>query len=178
MSERVWRGAVDRTGWDAGPWDDEPDKVQWIDEATGLDCLAVRNRHGSWCGYVGVPVGHRLHGVRYQDLDFEPEVHGGLTFSDKCMEGAPEGAGVCHVPEPGRPADIWWLGFDCGHFMDLSPGIDALLRQVRRDRPPDPKLEELEARMREMDPHGLFADTYRDLAYVRAEVARLAEQVA
>lgn len=41
-----------------GPWDAEPCKQQWVDAATGLDCLAVRNPGGAWCGYVGVPTGH------------------------------------------------------------------------------------------------------------------------
>lgn len=27
---------VDRTGWAAGPWDSEPDKLQWVDEATSI----------------------------------------------------------------------------------------------------------------------------------------------
>ena len=34
---------VDKSDWDRGPWDDEPDKVQWQDVATGLPCIAVRN---------------------------------------------------------------------------------------------------------------------------------------
>ena len=30
---------VDKSTWARGPWDTEPDKMQWRDEATGLDCL-------------------------------------------------------------------------------------------------------------------------------------------
>src|SRR5690606_3996986 len=40
-------------------------KIQWVDEATGLDCLMVRNSGGAWCGYVGVSEGHPLYGVEY-----------------------------------------------------------------------------------------------------------------
>lgn len=55
---------IDRTGWPSGPWDDEPDRVEWRDEATGLPCLALRNdMFGSWCGYVAVPPGHPVHGL-------------------------------------------------------------------------------------------------------------------
>jgi hypothetical protein len=62
------------------------------------------------------------------------------------------------VPKPGEPADVWWLGFDCGHAFDLAPGLAAMLGRAAR-----------EAMMR---------DTYRTLAYVRAEVEGLAEQAA
>lgn len=48
----------------------------------------------------------------------------------------------------GEPDGLWWVGFDCAHYGDLVPG-------ALRD-------------------HGV----YRDLAYVRAEVERLAEQAA
>lgn len=50
-----------------GAWDAEPDKQQWVDEATGLDCLAVRNPSGTWCGYVGVPTTHPVFGKYYSD---------------------------------------------------------------------------------------------------------------
>ena len=173
--ERVYKGAIDRTGWDPGPWDDEPDKVQWIDGATGLDCLAVRGPMGCWCGYVGLPPGHRFHGTGYDYVEPYPEVHGGLTFADACMEDLPEGEGVCHMPEPGRPADVWWLGFDCGHFMDVSPGLEARMRQLRADHP---DLQREHERLREMVDGPVWHDVYRDLGYVRGEVARLAEQLA
>ena len=46
----------DKTNWPSrGPWDNEPDKAQWIDEASGYDCLIVRGGGGALCGYVGVP---------------------------------------------------------------------------------------------------------------------------
>lgn len=139
-----------------GPWDDEPDKVQWIDAATGLDCLAVRNRSGNWCGYVGLPPGHPMHGQSADESDFE--VHGGITFNGSlCDEDAEEGHGICHVPFPGRPAAVWWIGFDCGHFMDLSPAYLELGEDMRYT------LERL---------------TYRTLAYVRGECADLAKQLA
>jgi hypothetical protein len=38
---------VDRTGWPPGPWDDEPDRIEWIDEATGQPCLMRRNGFGA-----------------------------------------------------------------------------------------------------------------------------------
>jgi hypothetical protein len=112
---------VDKSAWGDGPWQNEPDKKQWVDEETGLPCLIVRNGHGALCGYVGVPNGHPWYGVSYDDVRVEgdewPEVHGGLTFSDKCQEGGK----ICHKVEPGEPDDVWWLGFDCAHSGDMWP---------------------------------------------------------
>lgn len=54
---------VDKTGWGPGPWNDEPDKRQWQDEATGLPCLIVRGPVGALCGYVGVPPDHPAYGL-------------------------------------------------------------------------------------------------------------------
>lgn len=129
----------------AGPWSDEPDKVQWIDEATDLDCLIVRNHMGALCGYVGLPPGHSLHGLGYGEIDEDVDVHGGLTYAAPCQEDGT----ICHVPEPGRPADVWWFGFDCAHAGDIVPDFRFTF-------------------------HG---DTYRDIAYVRAECAALAAQL-
>jgi hypothetical protein len=160
MTERSY-STTDKSTWGDGPWHEEPDKVQWIDAATGLDCLIVRSPMGSLCGYVGLPPGHPAHGRDYDDVDVA--VHGDLTFAGACDEDAPEGHGICHVPEPGRPADVWWLGFDCGHTFDVSPAFDAGMRES--GMPPLPHFAELPT-------------TYKSLAYVRAEVEALARQLA
>lgn len=143
---------VERDGWPAGPWDDEGDREEWKTRA-GFPGLIVRNRMGSWCGYVAVPPGHPYYGRGYDDVDVE--VHGGLTYAAKCF------GHICHVPEPGEPDDVWWLGFDCGHWMDISP--DLLAVELR-----------YESLRRELD---LELRHYRPTAYVRAEVERLAEQL-
>lgn len=107
-----------RAEWTSGPWDAEPDRAQWRDEATGLPCLAVRNAHlGYWCGYVAVPAGHPAHGKNYEAVDVS--AHGGLTYSDACS------GDICHVPAAGEPDDVWWLGFDCAHADDLMPGCSV-----------------------------------------------------
>lgn len=141
-----------------GPWDDEPDKVQWIDPDSDLDCLALRNRLGVWCGYVGLPPGHPLHGQAVDEDDFD--VHGGVTFRGSlCDEEAPEGHGICHVPLPGRPADVWWVGFDCGHAFDVMPAFMEYEKGTGHE-PLWPR------------------SVYRDLGYVKGETARLARQLA
>jgi hypothetical protein len=158
---RTWNFAETHPKHD-GPWRDEPDKAQWIDEATDLDCLAVRNRLGAWCGYVGLPPGHPLHGFDYEQAPEarDIEVHGGLTFADKCAEGSEDEPRICHVPAPGRPADVWWLGFDCAHAGDLVPGMQDAYTAAGINRP------------------GGYRDTYRTFAYVQAECTSLASQLA
>src|SRR5258708_1427255 len=98
---------IPRTGWGPGPWDGEPDKGRWTEEATGLPCVALRANpeSGSWCGYVAVEPGHPLHGHGYDDANVE--VHGGLTFAAGCRDGEPVESSVCHIPEPGKPGDVW-----------------------------------------------------------------------
>lgn len=142
----------------AGPWDGEPDKAQWVDQDTGLDCLIVRNRSGALCGYVGVPAGHPWHGQDYDNVD--ADVHGGLTYAAPCQENDAE-HGICHVPEPGRPDDVWWLGFDCAHFGDLVPRYAPIY------------FGDLAPRYR-MEPEQI----YRDVAYVRVQCQQLAAYAA
>ena len=153
MSKNAETVFVDRSGWGRGPWDDEPmDKTNWIDPATDMDCMTVRNSGGAWCGYVGIPNDHPLYGASYNNkviiegdaaelsvsdkgiipafiaameydkdnpdrtnLDAVIACHGGLNYADKC------GGHICHVPEEGRPDDVWWFGFDCSHAGDFSP---------------------------------------------------------
>lgn len=138
-----------KSEWGPGPWQDEPDRVEW--EYKGFPCLMVRNMGvtGVWCGYVAVPEGHPEFEKGGDDLD----VHGGITYSNHCS------GDICHVPKPGEPDNVWWLGFDCSHFADFMPRMDALLKKIRASG-------------------GLGYGKYRDLPYVKSEVERLADQLA
>jgi len=143
---------VDRTGWAPGPWDDEPDRREW--RYDGLPCLIVRsNGGGALCGYVGVPASHPWYGRGYDGIDCDVEVHGGLTYSDRCA------GHICHVPKPGESDDVWWLGFDCAHAYDIRPAHDALNKRY------------------DIQPQRFGGDVYRDIDYVRGEVESLARQV-
>ncbi|MDX6480317.1 MAG: hypothetical protein QOG85_827 [Gaiellaceae bacterium] len=141
--------ACDRTGWDSGPWDGEPDKLVWKTEA-GLPGMIARNRLGALCGYVAVTREHPLYGADRPDV----EVHGGLTYANACS------GNICHVPEPGEPDDVWWFGFDCNHGGDYAPSTAAWGKRIG-------------AALRRLD-----RETYRDIGYVRAEVELLAVQLA
>lgn len=53
---------VDRTGWEPGPWDTEPDS--FVFEYKGFRGVLLRHHEwGSWNGYVGVPEGHPFYGA-------------------------------------------------------------------------------------------------------------------
>lgn len=159
METKEWKDLNDRSGWPSGEWDNEPDKMQWPDEATGLPCLIVRNRSGALCGYVGVPNGHPWYDVYYGDIEPYPDVHGGLTFTDKCHP-RPEGdpGGICHIVDQGEPDDVWWLGFDCLHYRDTSPGTLAYAARYGDHTDPD--------------------ETYKNVSYVQGEIRGLARQAA
>lgn len=56
----------DRSGWFPGPWDQEPDQLEWIDTESGYQCAIIRVSHsGHLCGYVQVPEDHLLVGKSY-----------------------------------------------------------------------------------------------------------------
>lgn len=134
-----------------GPWLDEPDRVEFRHQ--GLPCLITRHWElGNLCGYVAVPPGHPWHGKSGPPVD----VHGSCNYANECA------GRICHVPEPGEPADVWWFGFDCGHGFDMSPRYLTLVRDLALDSPVGK----------------LFSSKpYRDYAYVDREVRSLAEQL-
>lgn len=144
---KTWT-TMDKSDWpERGHWDSEPDKAQWIDEATKLDCLIVRGPLGALCGYVGVPESHKHFEDDYLNVDVD--VHGGLTFADRCQPTNDESRHICHSGEVANKT-VWWLGFDCAHAWDVTP----------------------------MHPHSFGWDSiYRDFEYVKREVTHLAHQL-
>jgi hypothetical protein len=176
LAERSY-STIDKTAWGPGPWQEEPDKLQWVDSETDLDCLIVRGPVGALCGYVGVPPEHPWHGIDYNAhtlgqgrpddqeewkwcVDAQIEVHGGLTYSSLCQEGEDERVGICHVPVAGRPADVFWFGFDCGHAWDIAPVMDMRMREAGQPPFHEP------------------CTAYRTVGFVRRECEQLAEQLA
>lgn len=147
---RDWTTSDGATFAEEGPWMTEPDREEW--RHNGVPCLAVRGPMGAWCGYAATPPGHPWHGQSYDDIT--AEAHGGLTFSGPCQEGG----NICHVPQEGEPADVFWFGFDCAHAGDAMPAVAFPGMPVFR--------------------MPMFGDSvYRDLAYVKAEVEALADQI-
>jgi hypothetical protein len=129
-------------------WTTEGNRKHWVDSATGLDCLIVRNHLGALCGYVAVPEAHPWFGANYTELD-DVDVHGGLTYCGACA------GDVCHDAQKGDAVaheNVWWLGFDTAHYYDFVPGMPAFT-QVNK------------------------AATYKNIAYMEAECTKLAAQV-
>lgn len=109
---------IDKSKWGDGPWQTEPDRVDWADEATGLLCSARRHpRMGHWCGYVCVPADHPL--------------HGSLDCPDAITDVARVNFGNTTIDEDDESSGQWWLGFDCAHMYDLLPAVEAFERSYQ-----------------------------------------------
>lgn len=70
----------------------------------GYRCVIVGQKLGHRCGYIGVPKEHKYYGVDYDDIDID--IHGGWTYASGNNE------------YPVKSDDLWWIGFDCGHYND------------------------------------------------------------
>jgi uncharacterized protein (UPF0335 family) len=126
-------------------WTSRPDIEIWVDPGTDLPCLLHRHE-GTWCGYVGVPPGHRADGLNYYKSEYDIEevetgraaellpvqkavnnisvYGGGLTFAGKRAWLFPEGA---------RCRDWHFFGFDCNHAGDYAyakAGVTSLAAQL------------------------------------------------
>ncbi len=112
---------IDRTGWDSGQWDYEPDRLLW--EHAGFPCLILRNSLGNLCGYVGVTKDHPWYDQDYDNI--EADAHGGLTYGDR------SGAYIGN-----DNPDLFWVGFDCAHLGDLVPGMEATSKRLNLSRAP------------------------------------------
>ncbi len=160
------RWTVDRTGWPAGPWDGEPDRVAFTH--AGFACLVVRAPQGHLCGYVGVPSGHPFHGLDRLALWRLPSlpVHGGLpTYARACDWP------ICHADALGAEPALWWIGFDCAHRGDLVPALRAPRNQVAAE------VAALLTRLQMEMPHEdeRRGGVYRTVEAVRENCERLAE---
>ena len=110
MLTKMTPDKVNRSEWPSGRWMGEPDKAQWVDEMTGMTCLAQRNPFGAWCGYVAIPTGHPWADAPYHELDMVT-VHGGLTYTGN-RDALTDVDGIAV-----------WHGFDCSHYCDFAPGM-------------------------------------------------------
>jgi hypothetical protein len=169
----------EKSRWGPGPWQDEPDRLDWNDERTGLACRIIRNMPlGNLCGYVGVPPSHPYFGWNYDDdIRFAPGDLEDATIEDVgifdafiyAMQGGREHGtiplGMTLKAHHGLtfagslrndPSGLWYFGFDCGHAWDVLPGFQ--MTELFRELP-------------------LPGRTYRDIEYVRKEVTSLAFQL-
>jgi hypothetical protein len=128
-----------------GAWLTEGDARDFIDESTGYPVALRRGPAGAWCGYVGVPADHALHGKGYSHKIKAPEgwaeregsiddvgvinvfcadadeIRIGVVPVDLCVRCH---GGLTYAGEgwwDGDDRATWWFGFDCAHSGDLSP---------------------------------------------------------
>jgi hypothetical protein len=179
------RMSLDRkAAWGPGPWQSEPDHLEWKDERTGLECRIIRNMiFGNLCGYVGVPPSHPYFGWdRSDDIKLAPGDLETSTVDDigvfdalvYAMQGGPERGTIplsmtlkAHhgitwsgqLPTDDDAAGFWFFGFDCGHAWDVTPAMDGLFKRYKMGEHPIPNRK------------------YRDIEYVKREVTSLAFQL-
>lgn len=96
----------------------------------GIQCVIKRGPSGHLCGYCQLPEVLEKLFTDYNDAPFD--VHGGITFGGTLKGYSGQ-----------------WLGFDCAHGGDYSPGYPAFP-----------------------------GDVYRTVEYVTAECTKLAGQIA
>lgn len=141
------------------PWELEPDHVSLMN-SDGYHMLINRNWSKALCGYVGVPETHPYYGITdiFDKRLSSLQVHGGVTYSRPGSE---------HNLESDNE-DLWYIGFDCAHFMDYVPGLVEVLNQIRG-----------EDGIQEMFDSAFFDNIsqYRDMEYVTNEVQGLYEQL-
>lgn len=91
-----------------GPWNNEPDELNFIDEATGLECQILRiPTFGHLCGYVIIPEEQRK-SVNHIGIDSPNiDVHGGITYAEY----------------NDRIGNKYCIGFDCANYNDFVPFI-------------------------------------------------------
>lgn len=116
----------------------------WTTEA-GLRAVIRFVRGSHYCGYVAVEPGHPWYGIEDFFATHQPVLtpHGGVTYLD----------GNEDYPAPSDPATVWWVGFDCAHWGDLSYSEDA------KGYAPEPY------------------HSFKDAHYVESECERLAHQL-
>lgn len=120
----------------------------WINTTTKYQCLIRQGFGRILCGYVGVDRNHRLYGRPTDDDALDGiRVHGGLTFAGRWPE----------------INNLWYFGFDCGHFTDIIPEWPISSKPIQAIKT-TLRLHYLE-------------QTHKDLNFVVAEVESLAHQL-
>lgn len=143
------------------PWEGEPDRLEFVDEATGFKCLIRRNRLKAFCGYVIIPE-ELINVAKNKREDIENlDVHGGVTYFKMKDED--------DAPEVGNDCLDSMVGFDCCHVGDLVPKFIEMRKKLREE-------------WSELKPFGeVFKSdvegTYKDLGFVQSECMKLVKQL-
>lgn len=111
----------------------------------GFPCVVLFMPFGFRCGYIGIPKGHRFYKMNYVKIPVG--CHGGLTYSDDHLH---------HQDDK----DIWWIGFDCGHYMD---GYDLKSRRQYFPELPDEEF--------------MYTEEYKDIGFCKHECREIVDQI-
>lgn len=131
-------------------------------EYKGFPCVVLFMPMGYRCGYVGIPKNNKYYKKKYDDI--QVDCHGGLTYSEGKLFGQED-------------KDVWWIGFDCGHFID---GFDSETFYSHYDE--DLKTMEPISRNAYMDSLGKMFDIcseypVRTQEYVENECRKIVDQI-
>lgn len=111
----------------------------------GYDCLILRQlQQKHLCGYVGLTKNDKYFNIDFNNID-DISCHGGLTFSEFGDNN--------NRPKKIDDETIWWIGFDCAHYLDIIPAMLSF----------NPILDE--------------DSIYRDMDYVESECKNIVNQL-
>jgi len=167
------------------PWKSEPDYANWIDEATGYNCVIIREEHDALCAYVCIERPHPFYG---RDFHGKPgrntppaedenavrasfqaiDVHGGITYCEPFIPGTIPGV-VVNIAS-------WYIGFNCSHYNDYVPSYLEIMELI----PPDDDLtaEDIEELRQSILNNPTPESAYRTFSYVEEQCRKLAQQLA
>ena len=123
-------------------------------EYKGYSCVVLFLPGAYRCGYVGIPVSHKLAQKSVDELSFL-DCHGGITYSEPYLHECED-------------TDTWWIGFDCAHCFD---GYD--IETAKQYFGEEPDFQRTYAIMQ--DPWNEANKEYKSssLAYVKEECKKL-----
>ena len=151
--KRIEYFTQDKSEWEDGAWQTEPDKIQYMDEEFGFPCLILRNQLGALCGYVGVPSTHKAFEQDYNDA-------GGVIddVADQMYRGSKAGQSnqdilkgmstsnqervieIGNVARKGARKDSWnsfWSGKEWARTPKSQADLDAMSKGKRNQRVQD-----------------------------------------
>lgn len=113
----------DKEKWQKGEWDSEIDNLEWKEPKTNYQCAIIRHNIGYLCGYVKIPPGNILHNIEKYTLIKVPEIWKKKLEDNEDMQEI-RNLFFCHggITYDQNKEEERWLGFDCGHSGDISPG--------------------------------------------------------
>lgn len=160
---------IPKNQWPDGPWHQEPDYEEF--EYKGILCVLNRGPLGAWNGYIAIPKNNKW---ASRDKSYESgdlDVHGGVTYASD------------HPPylhenyKKNKELDLFWIGFDCAHYMDKWPcdltSINELIIKNITDKEIINKLNDNNSILKRMYENR----EYRALDYARNECKKLVDQI-